>query len=893
MARWLELLRRGKYMGRRSQFDNELQDEMRFHVDMRANELEVSGLPPRDALAQAQREFGSPMRIAENTRSALQFQWIEDLASDFKYAFRAWRRHPAFALSVGVSLALGLGANSAVFTAVHAVFWKRLAIADPDQLVRVSITRSSGSAVYDFVPREYLRQLQADGVFTDIAAQTSDGLSFVLDGRAERIMGEAVSPQFFSVLGVAPTLGQGFSADVRSGRWAAEAVLSYRFWQQRFGGDPRVVGRKIRLNNYPFVVVGVAPESFLDLEQGLDPEVRIPMLSAGSEIREIDLVSGAPDYPVFAFGRLPHGVSASQVETILNTRLAAFVRTSANPRINGTHDRWARVHVSSAARGLTGRLDMMRAPLLALLALAGLVLLIACANVIGMLLARANARRRELAARVAIGAGRARIVRQLFAEGLLLALVGGALAMPFTYATTRVLPAFIPQGHVRLELDVRPDARVVAFTMALALGTGLLVGLLSAIHATRGDLTAALKSDSGASVGERRGVGLRRVLVAGQVAFSLVMLVVAGLFVRSLSDLRPTGFTGRADRVLLFTMKLQPEIYPSEQRSVLLDRLRSRVTQLPGVQAAALAQTGPLASFTPTSALRTANRDTVRAIGDVVTPDFFNAAGLAFVAGRDFGPTDLSPSAARVVIINAALARKVFGGESAVGRTLDLPVPSRQMRAHEIIGVVADAQYHDVHVPPVPAIWTTFQGGAPFMPTLVVRTTDPNTGKMVAAIMRELDAIDQGFPVFDVKSLDTRIGDRLARERMVAALSRAFGALALLLAAVGLYSLLSYSVSRKTREIGLRMALGSSLAAVRWLVVREAAVLVVAGTAAGVLIALAAGRVIAQAFLGVAAADVAALGISSGVLGLIALVAVSIPAVRATRVDPIIALRSD
>ncbi|MGH7551945.1 MAG: ABC transporter permease, partial [Longimicrobiales bacterium] len=582
MARWQELLRRLRHLTGRSRFDDELRAEMQFHVDMRAAELATSGMSRADALSKARREFGSDIRLAEETREAWRFQWLQEFASDVRYALRSCRRHPAFALTVGVSLALGIGANSAVFTAVDALLFEPLPVREPEGLVLVSRERASGSHV-DYLFLEYVRQLRDSDVFADVTTAVGDGLSFTLDGRAERIMGEAVSPDFFPVLGVTPVLGQGFSSEVRAGRWAAEAVLSHNFWKRRFGGDRSVIGRRIWLNSYPFTVVGVSAPGFLGVVQGLDPEVRIPVLPEGVELAQIELASGSGTSPALAIARLLPGVTMAQAEAVLNSRLPEFTRATTNPGVH--RDAWTRVRVLPGARGLTGNLDPFHTPLLVLLAVAATVLVIACANVASMLLARATARQRELSIRVSIGAGRVRLVRQLLAESLLLALIGGALAVPFAYATAQVLPRFLPRGHLSLAVDLHPDARVIAFTAALALLTGVLIGVMPAFQATRGDLTGALKADTAASVGGRRGTLLRRGLVAGQIAFSLVMLVVSALFVRSLPELRPSDFGGRTDQVLLFTMKPQRELYGPDRIRVLAGELVRRMRAVPGVQA--------------------------------------------------------------------------------------------------------------------------------------------------------------------------------------------------------------------------------------------------------------------------------------------------------------------
>ncbi|MGA2593639.1 MAG: ABC transporter permease [Bryobacteraceae bacterium] len=876
-----EWMRRLRYLGRRSQLDQDLEAEIQFHIDTRAAELEASGLPRNDARAQARREFGPVARMREDTHAAWQFRWLEDLAADLRYAFRAFRRSPGFTLTAVLSLALGIGANSAVYTALDAVLWKPLPVADPQSLVRLAATRTQGDEL-DELPADFAKQLRRSELFSDFVALSSDGLSFSYDGRAERIVGEVVSPNFFGFLGLRPVLGEGFTAGVRGGRWAPEAVLSYRFWKRRFAGDPGIVGRVIHLNTYPFTVVGVSPPSFFSVEQGFEPELRLPILVDG-QLPQMEIVSTA--YWKIMARRKP-GMHAAQAEAAADAQFQEFLHSIADPEIRRLGYRHLRV--LSGARGWPGQLAEFHAPLFVLLGLVAVVLLIACANGANMLLARATVRRRELAVRASIGAGRQRLIRQMLAESTLLSLLGGALAMAVTVWAARILLRFLPQGHIALVLDLQPDAQTVVFTSALALLTGLLFGLAPALHVTRGDLAATLKSDSAAAVGETGGLRLRQVLVAGQVAFSVVLLIAAALFVRTLATLRPGDYHVRPERVLLFTLKPQQEIYsPDRIRNLTVELIR-RVSETPGVRRASIAEYGPLASRREIELVHALGGDPIRIASDMVTPGFFDTIGVPLLAGRDFTTAD-TPGSELVAIVNESLARTLFGDANAIGRT----ILRRDQKPHRIVGVVADIHYHDLHTAPPPTAFFNYQQEPPYMPTLHVRADTSDTAGLTAAIRREFDKLDKGFPVFNIKTLELRIEDALARERMVADLSAAFGGLALALAAVGLYGVLAYSVSRRTREIGIRMALGSSAGSVLWLIAQEALLLVLAGSVAGAVIAGVAARLLASYLFGVGLPDPVTLLASVVAMLLIAALAVAIPVARACRVDPLAALRHE
>jgi len=885
MIRWQELLRRLGQLARRSRFDRELDAEIAFHIDARADELVESGVPRDDAVEQARREFGSRLRARESSHEAWQFRWLDDLRGDLRYAIRAFRGAPAFTLTAVASLALGVGASSAMFGALDAILWKPLPVTDPQTLVRLSLARASGEQATQ-VPLEYLEQVRRAEIFEDLILDASDGLSFRYDDRAERIVGAAVSPNYFTALGLHPALGRGFSAEIQAGRWTAEAVLSYRFWQSRFGGAPGVVGQTIHLNTHPFTIVGVLPASFYDLERGFEPELRIPLMPIGQRLPQLDLLSGSLDRRITVIARLNTSVTAAQAEGAADGQLQAWLGTTALPYVPRQQYRHVRLAAVDADWG--GILSEFRAPLLVLLTLVALVLFIACANVANMLLARGIARHRELALRASIGAGRTRLVRQLLTESVLLAVAGGIVGIAVAFWVADALVWFLPQGHISVVIDFRPDRRVLAFASALSLLTGVAFGLVPALQTTRRDLAIGLKADAaGASTSART----RRGLVLAQVALSLVLLIVAGWFIRTVSHLRPVEFRVPADRVLLFTMKPQREIYDANRMRLLVAELHRRMSDLPGVRSSALAEFGPFGSRRDFVPFESESASSIRGALDLVTPEFFETIGLPFAAGRDFGPVD-TLSSPPVVIVNEALARALFLGAPPLGRTLRVP-GDPQKRTFTVVGVVANSHYYDVRQTPGPAAWIPLLQETPYMPTLHVRTSDAGVGSVMTAVRQAFDATDRGFPIFNIKSLEDRVADSLARERMVANISATFGVLALLLAGVGLYGILAYSVSRRTREIGIRLALGSSAPAVLWCVVREAAALVAAGAVAGAALAMLAGRLASPYMFGVSTFDAAVLAVASAALAVVAVAAVSIPAARAARVDPILALRTE
>jgi putative ABC transport system permease protein len=879
-------------------------EELAQYLDDCYAALLAGGVAPAEAYRQTLAELDGSELLAHELRrverppkhdpvvlGARRTNMLRDGLQDLRFGLHMLRRSPGFAAVAVLSLALGIGANTAIFTALDEVLWKPLPVADPHSLVRLAITRGNRGQT-EMVPAAFADHLSKAGIFADVITITLDGLSFSYDARAERISGEVVSPNFFTSLGVAPYLGLGFSPEVRAGRWSPEIVLSYRFWLRRFAGDASVIGRTIRVNGYPFTVVGVAPPKF-SVWRGYESELYLPSLPAGRQLSQIELLGGSPGYSVMMMARLKPGVTIAQAEAAADISFQDFLRTMPAPELSRAG--YQRLRVLDHARGWN-RLEGFQSPLFTLFALVAIVLLIACANVANLLLARATARRRELAVRASLGADRSRLIRQMLTESLLLSLLGALLAIVVANWVAPVLLNFLPRGHVTFVLNLQPDTRALLFTFALALLTSILFGLAPAIQATRGDLAATLKADSNASIGESRRVSLRQLLVVAQVALSLMLLIVTGACLRTVAQLRQVEYQVSPESVLLFTLKPQPELYTTEQRSLLATELVRRVSEIPGVQSVALAEGGPLSSRSNSSSgffpIETPGRDPTRGQLDRVTPRFFETIGVPLLAGRDFTAAD-RPGAPLVAIINQSLAREFFKNENPLGRSLTVSSGQNRRGPYEIVGVAADVHYTDLRQAPRPMAWFTFQEGPPYMPTLHVRSSSRDAAAMTAAVRREFDALDKGFPVFDVKTLALSIEVKLSQERLVADLAAAFGVLALILAAIGLYGVLAYAVARRTREIGIRMALGATRADVLWMALKESAWLVSAGIAIGALMALTGTRLISSTLFDIGGVDPVATLVAASLLVGVAAVASFIPARRASLVDPMVALRHE
>lgn len=876
---------------RRNRVEAELAEEMSGHLEHLVEFHLARGFTPEEARRAALRAMDGMEQRKEECRDARRVRYIEDFLRDLRFALRTTRRNPIFALTAIASLALGIGANTAIFTALDAVLWKPLPVEHPENLVRFSAAQTNQ---HDLIalPATLAETLdRRRDVFDGALAETDDGLSFSYDGRAERVLGAAVTPNYFSVLGVGTVLGQPFSSGVRAGQWAAEAVISYRFWKSRFAGDRSVVGRTIHLNTYPFTIVGVSEPAFYDLTRGLDPELRIPRMPDGQALPQIALNAGDGRFDWSTMARLRPGATLDQAAAAADAEFQDLLRRSANPedveRLHPGH-----VRALPGGQGWPHLMEPYSTPLFVLLGLVGAVLLIACANVAGMLLARAAARRRELAVRCSIGAGRARLVRQMLAESLLLSSGGGALGIAAAFWCGPLLAGFLPRSNITLALDLRPDSRALLFTGALAILTGTLFGIFPALYTTRGNLAGTLRTDTAASIGDMRSAWFRKLLVAGQVAFSMMVLIAAGLFVRTLQHLRPHDMQVAPNRVLEFMIKPQQEIYSDAQKFRMVENLVRRISEIPGVESAALAQPGPFADNGGDGLwIEVRAGDSVRVAAAKVTPGLFRTLGIPLAAGRDITAAD-RPGAPLVAVINRAAARALYGRENPLGGNFRL-TKGRGSDTYQVVGVVEDVHYSDLYQAHRPAAFFPFQDDAPYMPVVNVRVARADTAGMVAAIRRAFDDVDKGFPVFNVRTLSMQIDDALARQRMVADLAAAFGGLALVLAGVGLYGVLAYSVARRTREIGIRMALGSDAASVVWMIAREALQLVGIGCAAGIVLAAAMGRSIAAYLFGVSTLDPAVLVSAVGVMVAIATVAVWVPAVRAARVDPLGALRGE
>ena len=807
---------------------------------------------------------------------------MDTILQDVWYALRQFGRRPGFAAVAVLSLAMAIGANSLIYGLVEGLVLRPFPYPDPDRLVAVGVgfPRMSGDTNYVEVlsPAEYA-DIRAVSSFASAAAFDLGNRNISGGDVPERVFTALLLDDLFPVIGMPPQLGRGFTREELVPGGAAVAIISNRLWHTRFGGDPAIVGRSVRIGGQSTTVVGVMPPGLLLIGTDLWMPWGGNRTAMPRNVRQFTVA-----------GRLRPGASLAAA----NAELAALAaRTdAANRSAFREYEGWSLTATPWAAALLA---DMRPAAFLLLGAVA-LVLLIACANLANLFLARSTTRQRELAVRLALGANRWRIARHLLTETTLLALAGAALGLGIATLGMRGASALLPAQLQMLDLHATINARVLIWNLLLAVGTGLLVGVIPAVQATRTDPHESLKIDGRAGAG-RGGGRLRNALVILEVAVSVVLLLGAGLLLRTFINIQRVepGFEARG--VLTMRLTLPRERYPGESGNAFFDALIERLSALPQVRSvAAASQFPPMAVFDtqfaverPTAA---SEAGMPTAVVTVATPGYFDALRVPVRSGRTFTATD-SLTAPRVAIVNQSFVDRYLGAESVIGRRIALGSPDRRGPWTEIVGVVADHYNAGATRPKRPEIYTPVRQQTDWNQLFVLVSSDGDAAAMLPAVRAAVRALDPEQPIYNVRTLETAVAEASFQQRIAAVLLAVFAGVALLLAAVGIFGVLSYSVSARTQEIGVRIAVGAEPSDVRWLVLRQVLVLTGTGLAIGAVVLAFTARLLEGLLFGVQPADPVTIALVAAVFGTVALAAAWVPARRATRVDPIRALRAD
>jgi len=825
---------------------------------------------------------------------------------DLRFAVRSYARQPLFTLIAIVSLALGIGANTAIFTIMDQLMLRRLPIRDPDSLVMLyQKGPHNGSNIGDRMHSYPMYQdfQQKAAPLSEVLCRRLVSTSVAVDNVTERVDAELVSGNYFRMLGVKPAIGRVFSSseDDQVFRGHPVVVLSYDYWTSRFSRDPRVLGRKILVNNYPMTIAGVSAEGFEGLDPAQAPQIRIPILMQPVALPEWAWVhmDDRRTRWVQVFARLKPGFTAESAQAplqVLFKQIRQYEMTLPAAKNWNAYGRAqfmrGTINVEKAAGGYSQLRNNFSRALIVLMCMVGLVLLIACANVANLLIARAFARQKEIAVRLSIGASRGRLVRQLLVESVLLAFGGGVVGVGLAMALTRGLLALIPSEGNPLLIHALPDARILLFTLVLTCLTGVIFGLVPALRASRPDPWTTLKDSVGAITGGGGSLLLRKGLVVAQVALSFLLLFGAGLFVRSLDNLKEAK-TGFQDPENLVTFQLSPALsgYNDARASNLNRDVLESVRAIPGVRAAGIATVAVLAGDEWDSTMsveghRNKDGEDLQAFMNAVSPGYFAAAGIPLLEGRDFDRRDIHDDA-HVAIVNRSFATHFFGNNSAILRHIGFGDGPGTRLDIEIVGVVGDSLYEGpregVHRQAFIPAWGHNTA------VYYVRAgigSKALYGWLRQAVRRQ----DASMPVFGMKTLEGQLDETLLTDRLIALLSAGFGALATVLAAVGLYGVLAFVVSRRTKEVGVRMALGAQSGTVIWLVMRDVLLLVAVGLAIGIPSAIALGRLVTTQLYGINGTNPLIAAGTLALLGTVACAAGFIPAWRASRIDPIRAL---
>jgi predicted permease len=909
-----QLLLRLGHLLRRRQFDNDLAEELEFHRLLKQREFEDRGQAPADAAFAARRALGSQALALDESRDAWIWPWLADGVRDIRYGARMLSRSPGFTLVAILTLALGIGANTAIFGLINALMLRPLPVRDARHLLFFGDVLATGST--GFTPtgstqlfsyaffRDFRRSNQ---VFEEVAAIGS--ILYPTNGRVaggglEKIKIELVSGSYFNTLGVRAIAGRVLSdRDDQIPGGHPLAVASHAWWQQRFGGGP-VVGTTISIGSRSYDVIGVAQAQFSGVTVGQSPDIWIPLAMQREIWPGWSLFDDRMFQTLHLVGRLKTGVAPAAAQTATNLLFRQLLTDYIGPRASPQTTRNIQRSYIDLTPARVGRSELrteFSSALAVLMALVALVLLIACANVANLLLARASARQREVAVRMSLGAGRLRIVRQLLAESLLLGVAGASLGLAFAAGASRLLVAIVSAGTEPLSLQLTPDLPVLAFTLMATLATVLAFGAVPALYATRLNLVPALK-DGGAVTSSSGRSRLSRWLVVGQVALSVALIAGAALFIHRLSNVMSidTGFDKRD--VLVAGFDPGGAGYQVDARyNAMMERVEDRVAHLPGVRAAGFALSVFNGGGWSTNNISIPGR--IRSPNDrgvvlnIVGAQYLDAVRMPILAGRGLSERDTA-STPKVAVIDETMARTYFGDPLPLGRTFsvadDEKADAEQWKDVEVVGVVRSAKYFTLLERQRPAVFFPHaQHLRYFLFSFVVRHDRAVAATLMPAIRKAVAEVDPNLPIRNATTLSRLVDDSVVNRRAVAELSAFFGVLAIVLASIGIYGVTSYGITRRTTEFGVRLALGAQRRDVLWLVLRETARLSATGVVFGLALALAAGRFVTSLLFNLAPYDPSALVAAVSAMIAVALCAGYLPARRATRIDPLLALRSE
>jgi putative ABC transport system permease protein len=818
---------------------------------------------------------------------------MENLIKDIRYGVRMLTKNPGVTLVAVITLALGIGANTAIFSGVSAFLMRPLNVTNPGNLVRPVELAEDRGVTDEFSYPDYLEYRNQSTSYTGLAAEDMLQVAIDAENQNDVIWGQVVSANYFDVLEVKPIMGRTFLPDEDKSVGAnAVVVLSHSFWQRRLAADPNVVGKTVQLNNRAYQVIGVGPEYFVGTKFALALDFWVPISMAEELRRNPGILAERGSHWMNVIGRLKPGVSVAQAGAEASTIATRLNQTFPDNRAKTTNatvmneidGRWAELGTVFKSGGAIA------------MAIVGLILLIACANVANLMLARAAARRKEIGIRLALGANRARLVRQLLTESLLLSIAGGGLGLLLAVWVTALMEGYIPVLEYNIVKNFFAlDSRALVFTLIVSLATGLVFGLAPAWHSSNPDVVPVLKGDpEDARRGKRRAFGLRNVLVVAQVALSLVVLVCGGLFIKSFrkAQTMDPGF-GNANGLIV---SLSPTLvgYEDEQARNFYRQVVERVSHVPGVDSVAYTRTMPLGDSSNSNGPvlkegETLERGTAgrNIMTDIVSPGYFKTMEIPFIEGRDFDDRD-TPKTQRVIIVNQQMAEMLWKGESAVGKRVFIGSDSRDFMV--VAGVIKTGKYRNLAEDPKPFFYYSMDQLRPRTMMMVVRGS-VDARSLVGAIRTEVQAIDRRVPLSGIKTMAEHKTYALWAPNMAASFSLAFGVVAILLSAVGLYSVMAYVVSQRTREVGIRMALGANRTDVLKMITRQGMRLAAVGLVLGFVLALALVQVLSSLLIGVSGYDVTTFIVVPTLLAAVALVACYLPARRATKVDPLIALR--